>query len=141
MKMLLARTESQEQGTFGLLIHGDLQLHTAELPWRDNARSISCVPEGVYTCKRIISPKFGNTFEIMDVPGRTHILFHAGNFAGNEDLGFKTDSDGCVLPGLYKSSLNNQKVVLSSRAAFSQLMEHLVDEDEFQLTITNVDIW
>ena len=64
---------------------------TLELPWRDNEPQHSCIPLGTYTCRRIQSPHFGETFEITGVPGRSHVLFHKGNTT--------QDTKGCVLVG------------------------------------------
>ena len=69
-----------------------VRLFTLENPWLDNAPNISCIPVGSYVCKRVISPKYGETFEITGVDGRTHILFHEGNYPSN--------TMGCVLLGL-----------------------------------------
>ncbi|RKZ67308.1 MAG: hypothetical protein DRQ48_09910, partial [Gammaproteobacteria bacterium] len=68
-----------EQGTFGELSCELFSFYTIERPWLDNEENISCIPTGVYTCKRTMSPKFGLVYEIMDVEDRTHILFHAAN--------------------------------------------------------------
>jgi hypothetical protein len=38
-----------------------------------------------------ISPRFGRTWEVKDVPERSNILFHQGNTA--------RDTEGCILVG------------------------------------------
>ena len=90
--LTLKRITSTAYGTFGVLIHGEEQFAvTLECPWKDNQVNTSCIPAGVYFCVRVQSPRFGDTFEITDVKGRTHILFHAGNIASN--------TRGCILIG------------------------------------------
>ena len=43
----LVRVTTGMDGTFGVLIKDGVPLCvTLELPWRDNERSISCIPEG-----------------------------------------------------------------------------------------------
>ena len=80
--MILKRVEHSDKCTRGVLIHEDeIIALTLENPWRDNTPNISCIPIGTYLCKRVDSPKFGDTFEVSDVSGRTHILFHSGKVA------------------------------------------------------------
>ena len=93
-KVEIVRLEKGFDGTFGVLrLDGKVFCVTLELPDLDNEANISCIPAGAYTCRRVDSPAFGRTFEISDVPGRSHILFHAGNVAD--------DTQGCVLLGRY----------------------------------------
>jgi hypothetical protein len=77
------------------------QFKTLELPWLNNQRRVSCIPEGTYKCVKHKSPKFGSTFWVKDVPERSQILIHVGNFAASKNP--KTgvpDTLGCILPGL-----------------------------------------
>ncbi len=88
----IIRLEKGEAGTFGALkIDGQVTCVTLEPEDRNNAQGVSCIPEGDYIAKRVNSPKYGDTFEISDVPNRTHILFHAGNVENH--------TKGCVLLG------------------------------------------
>ena len=62
-RAVLERTGSTDEGTFGTLTLGDgQQLYTTELPWRDNATQVSCIPKGVYRCEAINSPRFGRAW-------------------------------------------------------------------------------
>lgn len=74
-----------------------------ELVWNDNKRAISCIPEGEYNVKRIISPTFGRCFNVQNVPGRSAILIHSGNYAA----GKKKDTRGCILVGHGFADINN----------------------------------
>lgn len=73
----------------------------------------------------MISPKYGETFEITDVDGRTHILFHWGNYPSN--------TEGCVLLGTSRAA--DVPAVWSSKAAHAEFMEQLAGVEEFALTI------
>ena len=57
-----------------------LTLNTLELSWKGNQRKISCIPDGIYKFNIRYSFRFGWCFEIKNVPNRTAILIHAGNF-------------------------------------------------------------
>jgi len=127
-RAILMREKSGEQGTFGRLTvkngkGAELSLQTIELPWKDNRRNVSCIPAGVYDCSRTHSGKFGVVYEVMHVPGRSGILIHAGNVAGDTAKGFRTDVEGCILVGMSRGELYGQKAVLESRHALKALHE------------------
>lgn len=128
--LILNRTtlKSDPTGTLGeLILDGKIICQTLERPWKDNAQETSCIPTGEYLCKRVNSPKFGETFEITDVPNRTHILMHSGNYV--------TDSLGCVLLGMISDRSSSYKI-FKSRIARDKLMEIMKDEQSFHLTIS-----
>jgi hypothetical protein len=126
----LKRIAMGEHGTFGVLLEGDTPFAlTLERPWLGNRKDVSCIPEGGYLCKRTVSPKFGNTFEVTGVEGRSHILFHGGNTA--------YDSQGCILVGSRFGSIGERAALLKSKEALSELMERLRDRDSFYLFIKN----
>lgn len=80
MKAILKRILQRPDGMFGIFILNDFPLCvTLELPWKDNHPQESCIPAGEYICKRVNSPHHGDTFEVTNVPNRTHILFHGAN--------------------------------------------------------------
>lgn len=136
LKVTLKRKPSTDQGTLGELTLPDgLKFATMELPWRNNLRQKSSIPAGTYKCSIVQSPRFGRVYGVHDVPGRSHILFHAGNVAGNKDLGFKTDVEGCILLGLAPGRLYGQTSVISSKVALKQFMDAM-DGRPFELEIT-----
>lgn len=96
-----------------------------ENPWLDNLPNVSCIPAGNYRCRRTTSSKYGETFEVVGVEGRTHILFHWGNYPSN--------TKGCVLLG--KSRAVEVPAVWRSREAHAEFMRHLEGVDEFPLSI------
>ena len=119
--------KSDPTGTLGeLILDGKIICQTLERPWKDNTPEISCIPTGEYLCKRVNSPKFGETFEITNVPNRTHILMHSGNYV--------TESLGCVLLGMISDRSSSYKI-FKSKIARDKLMEIMKDEQSFKLTI------
>ena len=126
----IIRIEKGEAGTFGALkIDGQATCVTLEPEDRDNAQGVSCIPEGNYIAKRVNSPKYGDTFEIKDVPGRSHILFHAGNVEGH--------TKGCVLLGRNFGALGDDRAVLNSGKTFKSFMLALLDTNSFRVRITD----
>lgn len=122
----LDRGPSTEHGTIGLFtLHQGPTLCTMELPWRENAAEVSCIPPGEYVVEPYLSPTFGRCYHVTDVQDRTWILFHSGNVAGNRDLGYHTHSLGCILPGLRSGWLTvkgrRQRAVLASRTGCRHL--------------------
>lgn len=131
----LRRLQHTDDGTFGVLIGPTgVICHSIELPWKDNQPHLSCIPTGEYFCVMVNSPRFGWVYQVMDVEGRTHILIHAGNFAGDTSIGRHTDSLGCILPGMYRGSIQDQHCVLSSRAALSKI-HRLLNKQPFTLIV------
>jgi len=127
------RTTKSDQGTGGVLIMRGFNCWTRELPDRGNKPFISCIPEGVYDCAKHHSNRFGNCFHVMNVWGRTHILIHSGNVAGDIDKGFKTHSKGCILLGKYTGSLWNQRAVLCSRPTVRDFYNKAPDRFKLQI--------
>ena len=103
---------------------------TSEPPWRDNEPFVSCIPAGIYTCRRVNSPQFGNTFEVMDVPGREHILFHKGNF--------KHNTKGCFLVGEQFEPLGiHDCAVLASKKGYSEFHYRTRELESFTLEVVD----
>lgn len=129
MKTLtLKRIAENEDGTFGVLIDENTPFAvTLENSWLNNLPEISCIPAGMYTCKRYQAPTHGETFRVLNVPGRNYILFHTGNT--------KEDTKGCVLIGEEFGQLAIHSAVLSSKRGFKEFMERLQGVDEFQIII------
>lgn len=120
-----------EQGVFGVIFDEIVPFAlTLERNWLNNKSGVSCIPTGDFSCKRIISPKFGETFEVCEVLGRSHILFHKGNI--NED------SHGCVLIAEKYEYENGKVFVGESKQGFLEFMARLAGQDKFTLVIKNV---
>jgi hypothetical protein len=130
----LFRLKRSDQGTEGLLVYGDFECKTLELPWRDNQPQISCIPAGTYDVEIRLSNKYGRIYWVRKVPNRTYILIHSGNYAGDESKGFKTHVMGCILLGKTMGFLGGQRAVLNSRITVRAFMEEL-NYEPFQLRI------
>jgi len=91
MEVVLHRVYLKKASHGLLTIEGRKVCLTIELPWVVNQRSISCIPEGEYQLRRRFSPRFKEHFEVVDVPNRSHILFHPANNA-------LRDLRGCIAP-------------------------------------------
>lgn len=128
----ITRTRSLKTCTVGTLHIQTTNLvwrcKTLELPWLDNKTGVSCIPAGKYVCRRLVSSKFGETFQVCDVPGRVGILFHAGNSAPR-------DTRGCILLGIGSEISGNNAYLLSSRAAMKTFMQMLEGFETFEITI------
>jgi len=137
LSIVILRINSGDQGMFGaLLIDKAFFSYTLEPPWRDNQKNISCIPEGLYHCSLTDSPRFGKAYQVEDVPGRTHILFHAGNFAGDKSKGFLSNSEGCILLGSTIAEMGDQQAVYNSRLTLSNFMDEM-NGVSFALRIQN----
>ncbi len=119
--MILIRVSTSDQGTFGYLWAKGRLFRSLELPWRDNARNISSIPAGEYPVKYVKTrrPRSGRWFSywLDKVPGRSGILIHSGNWAGDRAKGLRTDSWGCILVGREVGVLSGQKALLASTPA------------------------
>lgn len=127
-QVYLLRTKTSDQGTEGVLITDGFMCKTLELPWRENKRSISCIPSGEYTVQIRQSPKYGSVYWVTKVPNRTWILIHAGNFAGDTKFGFRTHVNGCILLGKKFGYLSDQRAVLSSRITVKKFRRVMQDQ-------------
>jgi hypothetical protein len=100
-----------------LMIEGSLFGFVLEPPVNANKQDISCIPAGVYKYKKYSSQKYGCIcLAIYDVPGRTNVKMHYGNYP--------SDTEGCLLVGL---SIDN-KIVMNSRKALASLISKIDDE-------------
>lgn len=128
MKLIIKRIATGTNGTFGVILFNEIPFAlTLERQWLNNQRGISCVPAGNYICKRVNSPKFGNTFEITNVPNRTSILLHKGNL--------DDDSHGCVLIGEQFEPVNGSPGIQASTHGYNEFMSITKDINEFDLEI------
>lgn len=79
-------------GTNGdIYVNDHFICHCIELPWRDNQRQISCIPEGRYEIRKRSTQKWPDHIYVANVPNRSGILFHPAN---NAD----TQLQGCIAP-------------------------------------------
>lgn len=129
----IIRQPSEPFGTFGDFTIEDLHLISLELPWKKNKSRISCIPTGTYECVWRKSPSKGWCYHVLKVPGRSNILIHVGNWAGEKPL--RSDVLGCLLLGLRRSNIYGQQAVAESRKAL-KLLEVYTNKEPFTLEIS-----
>ena len=111
MVLVLTRTYFPE-GTNGILaIDGEFICCTIELPWRENEKRVSCIPEGYYLLRKRYSRKFQWHIEVVAVKKRSSILLHPANNAMKE-------LNGCIAP---VTQLSGVGLGLQSRQAFAKV--------------------
>lgn len=133
--------KSQTHGTLTVYDEdsGDqvFKCRTLELPDLKNERNISCIPEGFYDVVARSSPKYKNHLHVTDVPNRSYILIHQGNYAGsmNPRTGH-SDIRGCILVGKAFVDVSGDGIadITSSKATLKELLK--VAPDGFVLEIT-----
>ena len=120
INLLIIRDTFTEESTIGeVFLNGERMADTLELPWKDNQRSISCIPEGEYKVRLRLARESATRdylhLLVQDVPNRDWILFHRGNSA--------KDTRGCILLGLG----TQHNVVHNSVLAFDLLMKEILN--------------
>jgi len=100
---------------------------TLELPDKGNKKNVSRIPSGTYKVKKRTSKKFGHHFHITDVPNRSVVLVHPGNY-------YK-DTEGCILLGQRFADIDKDKQldVVMSRPTVERLLE--ITPNSFDITI------
>ena len=101
-------------------------IYTLENPWVNNQTSVSCIPKGSYKCAPYSSAKYPDVYEVLNVPDRTYILFHWGNYERN--------TRGCILLGLGSAMMSGEPAIQSSRNGVEYFKE-LIGDNEFTLNI------
>ena len=120
VNLLIIRDTFTEKSTLGrLFVNGEEFCDTLELPYRDNQRSISCIPAGEYKVRLRLARESATRnylhLLVQDVPNRTYILFHRGNTA--------KDTRGCILGGLG----SQPDFVQNSTLAMDLLMKEIIN--------------
>lgn len=133
VKVYIQRFDHQEEQTLGTgMVFNDnngveFTFCTLELPWRNNERRVSCIPEGVYDAILHDSPKFGKSIWIQDVPNRTEVLVHFSNFV--------RDLLGCIAAGRSHIDIDGDglKDVTSSRHTMKKIVAALPPKFKIQI--------
>ncbi len=133
--LLIIRDNFSDKSTLGkLYLNGEFMAHTLELAWRDNQRSVSCIPRGVYDCRLRVARESASRdylhLLVQDIPERSWILFHIGNFP--------SDTKGCILTGTHRANTPNK--ILESRKAHTHLMNTITGREiseKIELVIKN----
>ena len=120
INLLILRDTFTDESTMGeLFVNGERFCDTLELPYRNNQRSVSCIPIGQYKV-RMRYPRESATREylhllVQEVKDRSYILFHRGNTA--------KDTRGCILVG----QGSQQDIVHNSTLAMDLLMKEIIN--------------
>jgi hypothetical protein len=93
-----------------------LLLNSLELPYLLNEPRVSSIPTGKYVIKPHLSATKGKCLLVLDVPNRSNILIHSGNY--------KSDTLGCIIVGIGTAFLNDDQYpdVINSRKAMASLL-------------------
>lgn len=134
---ILIRLAGLEKQTLGELMVYDAfglicSCKTLELPWKWNQPNVSCIPDGCYVLKKRTSKKYGSHLKVetksgCEVPGRSMILMHGGNYC--------RDTKGCILPGSRFEDIDNDGLVdvVNSRLTLEKIRNILPDETPFRI--------
>ena len=115
MEIYLTRIELTEWGIFGRLSCEEFGCVSLE-------RHDIAVPAGRYKVTLYNSPIHGLVPLLHEVPGRSFIEIHAGNW--------EKDSKGCILIGADRAGV----AIEHSKATLKDLLEKLKGQDEIWLT-------
>ena len=134
MDIILKRAYYPKGVNGDLLINGELVCHTIELPWLNNEKQISCIPEGKYHVSKRFTNRFGWHLLVHNVEGRSGILVHAANNALKE-------IKGCIAP---VTTLTGEGTGTYARAALKRLMAIvspvLAKDEEVYLIISKTQL-
>lgn len=126
-KVLLQRTYSpkQIQGVLSVFYRYQhiYSCATLELPYRENRRNISAIPEGKYEVMKsgpTIKIPY-NSFLVLDVPGRSGVKIHIANIV--------TELEGCIAVGQTHFDINydGQQDTIYSKDTLEMLYRILPD--------------
>jgi hypothetical protein len=141
MNLTVNRTKKAWDGVFGEIPELNLKTleHAYQVKGPDGRLTGSFdakVPKGTYTCVRgkhtLPNGEEIETFEVLNVPGHTGILFHPGNKY--------QDSAGCFLVGIDVVCVGHQNMITTSRLAFHEFMDAQQDVDQFVLTVNDPQV-
>lgn len=89
------------------------------------------IKAGSYRVKPYSSFKYKDVYKLEDVPGRTYILIHSGNY--------HEDTQGCLMPGKsWGVKSDKHYYVGHSRQALREIFAEIKSPDEIVINITNV---
>lgn len=132
MKAYLKRITDDGIATTGKFFfdsdEGQQTFASLELPWKDNAKGISCIPKGTYKVITTFSNRFQkDMWQLLDVPGRTGIRIHSANYS--------RQLEGCIALGMYKVDMDKDGTmdVAESRKAIALARYFLGDEFELEI--------
>lgn len=128
MKFTLERVYLEDRTLGSIYRDGEMICKTLELPWRQNKRAISCIPEGTY---KVIKQPPKETraypyFRLPNVSGRSGILIHRGTNPAH--------SKGCILVGgRFKDVETDFPTLGESADKLTWMTNNLPDEFELEI--------
>lgn len=132
MRAVIVRLKGDDKQTLGRFFLFDgidlfFQCACLELPWKDNAHDVSCIPLGSYVITPADHDHFGRHFDITPVKDRSGIKIHSGNYA--------SQIRGCVLVGRDFMDINSDGSldVTFSKATLGTLAQFV--QTQIKLTI------
>lgn len=103
-----------------------------ELPWLGNINDFSCIPEGLYDYEvRYSNRAKRDVIWILNVPNRTNIQWHQGNFT--------RDILGCGLTGLSVTDMNQDGIpdVSNSLNALIEIISKIPKKGKLRVAQAN----
>jgi len=128
-EIIIIRLPSDAEQTLGTGVFGDFEFKTLELAWRQNQKSISCIPCGEYDCVKV--PATASIpyphIAILNVQNRDGVRIHKANYW--------RQLRGCIAVGdlHIDMDMDGEKDVRNSGRTLEKLMELL--PDKFKLKI------
>jgi len=132
MRVVVKRKSFTDKQITGVLeaIEGNNVIYTCytlELPDKNNEKQKSCIPRGQYEVVKRNSPKYGDHFHILDVPDRSMILIHSGNYY--------THTLGCILVGKGLSDINGDGLCDTTQSKVAMTDLNRILPKQFNITI------
>ena len=122
--MIILRKRNKEYTSGAVYHNGKRIAYSLELPWFENQKNISCIPDGKYKYKVAkYTPQNPEklpykAIKILNVPNRTGIWCHVGNWL--------KDTTGCILFGVEKTK--NKAEVTRSKEALDLILSLIPDK-------------
>lgn len=133
-RLILLRVYLTDRTLGSIYRNGETIAKTLELPWVQNRRGISCVPESIYRVLRQ-PPKESRPywyFRLPNVPNRTGILIHRGTEP--------THSKGCILVASRFRNINTSQPSLEESGKKLQWMiDNLPEEFELEIRAKQIN--
>lgn len=132
VKLIINRTffcENHMSGNFLILNKINNVLFsgvTLELPYLNNKKNISAIPDGLYSASLLSHSKFGQCIYFHSVIGRSGIFIHKANFV--------REIEGCIIVG---SSFAGKKEIYSVNSAVTLALMHQWLAKQFLVTVSS----
>ena len=113
-----------------LYVDCKLVCETLEPPVNENRRGLDAIPAGEYPCEVSYSPSFKrDTVELLNVPNRSQILIHSGNFP--------RDTRGCIIVAARRTA--DHTIWGDSKILEKKITEKVRENEGTTVLITNAE--